>query len=84
MKKKNLVKLPYSAQKAATESINLFFCFDLQPYVKIRFYKLGCKYLTALLTVKETRLKDPRYRQNKRERLYQILYLGTPVLDHKT
>ena len=70
MKKKNLVKLPYSAQKAATESINLFFCFDLQPYVKIRFYKLGCKYLTALLTISvitliETMLKDPSYRQNK-------------------
>ena len=34
---------------------------------------LDFKCLTALLTVTETRLKDPRYRQN--ERLYKIIYL---------
>ena len=38
-----------------------------------KYGKLACKCLTALLTLTETRLKDPRYRQNKR--MYKILYL---------
>ena len=39
------------------------FCFD--PQLKW-WYKLGCKCLTALLTLTEAWLKDPSYRQNKK------------------
>ena len=47
--KKNLVKLPYSAKKTATESLKPYtvFCIDLQSCVKIMLYKLGCKCLTT-------------------------------------
>ena len=69
--KKNLVKLPYSAQKVLLRaSILTAFCFDLQSRW---WYRLGCKCLTALLTLTEARLKDPRYRQNKR--FHKFLYL---------
>ena len=48
------------SSKTATESLKPYtvFCFDLQSCVKIRFYKIGCKYLTAVLTRTETRLKN--------------------------
>ena len=59
-----------------TESLKPYsvFCFDLQSCVKIRLYKLDCKCLTALLTVIEARLKDPRCRQNKG--LYKFFRCG--------
>ena len=49
--------LPYPTQKLP----QTIFCpiFFLLCNV-LRLYKLGCKWLTALLTKKETRLKDPR------------------------
>ena len=42
--------------------------------------KLGFKCLTALLTLTEARLKDPRYRQNKRfhEFLYLVMHWKAP------
>ena len=48
--------MPYSVQKPIlrASSLILFFSFDC---LKIRLYKLGCKCLTTLLTVPETRLK---------------------------
>ena len=53
------------SSKSATESLNFFtiFCFDLHSRW---WYRLGCKWLSALLTLKEAGLKDPRCRQNKR------------------
>ena len=55
------------SSKTATERFNSYtvFCFDLQSCVNLRFYKLGCQWLTALLTPTDTRLKDPSKRQNK-------------------
>ena len=49
-------------EKTATESLKLYtvFCFDFQSHVNLRLYKLNCNCMTALLTVTETRLKDPR------------------------
>ena len=60
---KNSCQIALFSSKTATESHKPYtvFSFDLQPCVKIRLYKV-CKCLTALLTVKETRLKDPSYR----------------------
>ena len=43
--------------KSATEKLNSYtaFCFDLQSRW---WYRLGCKCVTALLTLTEPRLKD--------------------------
>ena len=40
-------------KKTATESLKLYtvFCFDFQSCVTLGLYKLGCKCMTALLTV---------------------------------
>jgi hypothetical protein len=52
--KKSCQHPPFSSRTA------IIFCFDLQSCVKARLYKLGSKYVTALLTVTETWLKDSR------------------------
>ena len=63
-KAKESCQIALFSLKTGTESPS---SFDLQSCVKTRLYKLGCKCMTALLTVTETRLKDPRYyMQNKR------------------
>ena len=65
---KKSCKIALFNSKSATESLKPH-CLDLQFCLKTKLYKV-----TALLTVTKTRIKDPRYRQNKR--LYKILYLG--------
>ena len=45
-------------------SIIVFFVLIFNPE-KTRLYEIGCKCLKALLTLRETSLKDPSYRQNK-------------------
>ena len=42
---KNSCQIALFSSKTATKSLKLYivFCFGLQPYVKIRLYKLGCK-----------------------------------------
>ena len=68
---KALVKLPYSAQKVLLRA-TIFILFFVLIFTQIDCieYRLGCKELTAL---KEAKLKDPRYRQNKR--FHEFLYL---------
>jgi hypothetical protein len=71
---KKLQKCKKILSKSATESLNPYtvFCFVL--FLQSRWwYILVCKYLTALLPLTEARLKDPRYRQNKR--FLEFLYL---------
>ena len=40
----------------SSKTANFVFCFDFQPCVKARLYKLGFKCVTALLTVTEKKL----------------------------
>ena len=62
--KKNLGKLPYLAQK-------LFLV--LISNSNVRLYKLGCNCMTAILTVTEAMLKDPRYIYRQNKRFFKIL-----------
>ena len=64
---KNLVKLPYSAQKVLLRvwSLLLFFVMNCWLFKSKQWYRLCCKSVETLLTPTETRLKYPRYRQIK-------------------
>ena len=46
---KNVVKLPYSAQKVLLKALNLVIFFVLIFPLKAWWYGLGCKCVTALL-----------------------------------
>jgi hypothetical protein len=58
---------PFQLKKLAL--ILIVFCLDL---LSRWWYRLGCKGLTALLTLTEERLKDQMFRQNKR--FHEFLY----------
>ena len=65
---KYLVKLPNSAQKLLmrVSSFIQLFCFDFQFCVNVRLHKLGCRCMTVILTVTETRLKDPQIKAKQK------------------
>ena len=63
--------MPFSAKTATV------FCFDLQSCVNLRLYKLGCKWLKALLTVKETRLRDPNLKAKQKIVLNSLTFISS-------
>ena len=75
---KNLVELPYPGQKLPQPYT--IFCpvfFKHQSHVNLRLYKLGCKWLKALLTVKETRLRDPNLKAKQKIVLNSLTFISS-------
>ena len=66
------------SSKTDTESLKpylLFFVFI--SYVNVRLYKLGCKCIIALLTVKETRLRDPNLKAKQKIVLNSLTFISS-------